>query len=191
VNVWALVPVKCFQRGKSRLGPALDGAARERLTRSLCDGVLAAASAARLGGVLVATDCPAVAAYARRRGACAWTTPLPMPAAVDAGLGLLARARVDGALVLMSDLPLLRAGDVAELAHLLRRHQRVVVPDRHDAGTNALALHLSARHGTAFGNGDSAQRHLAAARASGLDVVVHRHARLGLDLDLPRDLRLV
>jgi 2-phospho-L-lactate guanylyltransferase (CobY/MobA/RfbA family) len=104
---------------------------------------------------------------------------------------LLARARVDGALVLMSDLPLVRAADIAELAHLVERHQRVVVPDRHDAGTNALGLRLAGTHGTTFGHADSAQRHLLAARAAGLDVTVHGHARLGLDLDLPRDLRLV
>jgi 2-phospho-L-lactate guanylyltransferase len=189
VNVWALVPIKCFRRGKSRLSPVLDGAARERLARALCDGALAAAAGAGVAGVLVATDCAEVAARARRRGACAWTTPLPMPAAVDAGLQMLARARVDGAVVLMSDLPLARARDVAELARLVERHERVIVPDRRDAGTNALALRLHRPPRTSFGHADSAHRHVAQARAAGLDFIVHHDTRLGLDVDLPADLR--
>jgi 2-phospho-L-lactate/phosphoenolpyruvate guanylyltransferase len=192
MTVWALVPVKCFHRGKSRLGTVLDRDARLRLSRALFDRVLAVLGAcAAVDGVLVATDCAEVAAWARRRGACASTTTAAMPDAVEAGLQALTRARVGGALVLMSDLPALVPADVTRVARLLERHERVVVADRHDEGTNALALRLPHRVRTTFGHADSLHRHVAAARAGGVDFVVHRHARFGLDVDLPRDLSLL
>ena len=70
MSVWALVPAKAFDRGKSRLMPALDDEARAAFARSLFDHVLGTLTASGVvDGVLVATDSPAVAAAARAHGA--------------------------------------------------------------------------------------------------------------------------
>src|SRR5690606_9522197 len=56
-NPWALVPVKAFERGKSRLSPVLSDEARAAFARALFDHVLDVLTRARtVEGVLVATD---------------------------------------------------------------------------------------------------------------------------------------
>ncbi|MBV9950187.1 MAG: hypothetical protein JOZ69_25325, partial [Myxococcales bacterium] len=88
-RTWAVVPAKCPARGKSRLRPVLDDAARALFARRLLEHVLGVLSAcARVAGVLVATDCEEVAGLARRFGGAA---------RLDDGAPSLA-AVVDGAL---------------------------------------------------------------------------------------------
>jgi 2-phospho-L-lactate guanylyltransferase len=215
--VWAVLPTKCFARGKSRLAGALDEAARERLARALFDRVLAALCASpQLGGVLVATDCGLVAARARRRGALALVTGAPLAESIEAALGAIDKltgqiaadttrrtaraartgasgrttgeARAAGALVVMSDLPRIVPADVARMVTLLDEHQQVIAPDERDEGTNALAVRLADRPPTCFGHADSFARHLARARAARLDAAVYRERRVGFDVDWPRDL---
>ena len=181
-GVWALLPAKCFHRGKTRLSAVLPPSARVRLARHLFDHVLGVALASPLDGVLVTTDCPDVAARARRRGALALVDRAAYPSTIERGLGVLSRGGVGGALVLMSDLPRLVPADITAMVRLLDRHARVIAPDRRDEGTNALALHLHARARTHFGHADSFARHVAA------DAALYRSTGLGLDVDLPRDL---
>src|SRR5262249_59480259 len=64
VSAWAVIPVKGFERGKSRLSGVLEGSARAALARRLFEHVLDAAVAA-VDRVLVATDSDEVAAAAR------------------------------------------------------------------------------------------------------------------------------
>ncbi|HZS37643.1 MAG TPA: 2-phospho-L-lactate guanylyltransferase [Polyangia bacterium] len=189
-RVWAVVPAKCFRRGKSRLAAMLPDDARARLARSLFDRVVRVAGASpRVAGVVVATDCLEVAERARRAGASALIGAAPLRPSVDVALGALAAAGAGGALVLMSDLPRLEPDDVTELLRLLDDHEIVVAPDARDEGSNALALRLPSRITTCFGHDDSFARHVARARAAGLTLAEYRHARTGFDVDLPRDLR--
>src|SRR4051812_46514147 len=101
MSVWAVVPVKGFARGKSRLEGALPRAEREQLARDFCDHVLDAVEAsAALAGVLVLTDCAEVAAVARARGAEVMRDACegPLSALVDAALASLAARGARGAL---------------------------------------------------------------------------------------------
>ena len=196
--VWAVVPVKCFDRGKSRLAAVLDAAAREQLARSSCGHVLdALARSRRLDGVLVVTDCEAVLAHAAARGA---TGQLEAEVAggagalgriVDAALADVAARGATAALVLMSDLPRLATDDVDRVLGLLSTNDFVVTPDHRDEGTNALALPLPARFTTSFGNVDSFARHRATAERLGARLGVYRHPRLAVDVDEPADLELI
>ena len=63
----------------------------------------------------------------------------------------------------------------------------VVVPDRQNAGTNALLLEPPRVVAPSFGPG-SRDRHLEAARAAGVPVQIRRPASLALDVDTPADL---
>jgi 2-phospho-L-lactate guanylyltransferase len=95
-------------------------------------------------------------------------------------------------LVVPGDLPLLDAGAVEAL--LARHHagaREIVLAPAHDGrGTNALLLSPPAAVDLAFG-GESAPRHVAAARAAGLRVVIHEAPEFALDLDTPADLDAV
>lgn len=191
MSLWALVPAKAFDRGKSRLRPALDDAARAAFARALFDGVLGALGASRVvDGVLVATDSPAVAEAARAHGA---TVRFDAPGAaglaavVDAGLADLAARGATTALVLMADLPALGADDVRALAAAAAAAPVVLVRADDGAHTNALALSPPGCLATAFGRADSFAAHVAAARAAGFAVAVVDNPRVAFDVDGPDD----
>lgn len=191
--IWAVVPVNDFTQAKSRLADALDADGRAKLARALCQHVLRVLCASpAIDGVLVLTPSNEVARLARARGAQVAMDPAgertPLGTLVDGALARLARSGVDSAIVLMSDLPRLQPADVSALAAWLDRSDVVVAPDRHEQGTNALALRLVGRTPTCFGNADSFARHVAAAADAGKVVEVCRSSSLALDVDLPDDL---
>jgi 2-phospho-L-lactate guanylyltransferase len=191
--IWAVVPVNDFARAKSRLAGALDADGRAKLARALCQHVLRVLCASpAIDGVLVLTPSNEVARLARARGAQVAMDPqgghTPLGELVDAALARLARSGVDAAIVLMSDLPRLQPADVSTLATWLEHSDVVVAPDRHEQGTNALALRLSGRTSTCFGNADSFSRHMTAAAEAGRVVEICRSSSLALDVDLPDDL---
>ncbi len=192
--IWAVVPVNDFAQAKSRLAAALDADGRAKLARALCQHVLRVLCASpAVDGVLVLTPSNEVARLARARGAQVAMDPegaerTPLGALVDGALARLAKSGVDSAIVLMSDLPRLQPADVSALASWLDHADVVVAPDRHEQGTNALALRLAGRTPTCFGNSDSFPRHVAAAAAAGKVLEVCRSTSLGLDVDLPDDL---
>jgi 2-phospho-L-lactate guanylyltransferase len=190
-GAWAIVPVKCFAQGKSRLGPSLARAPRHDLARALCDHVLGAITASRaVDGVLVATDCDLVERFATARGALVLRDDTPHPPlahVVDRALAHVAD-RATSALILMADLPLLTPDDVRALVAALDRAPLVVAPDRHDAGTNALGLRPPGLVNTCFGSETSFSRHVARARALDLPLTLHRSEGTLFDLDSPADL---
>lgn len=184
MKTWALIPVRSFSTGKSRLGGL--GDSRREIARALFQHVHAVAAACPLlDGVLVATDDEAVGAIARdillddgRR---------PLAAIVDRGLEALVARGAGVAVVVMADLPLLSASDLARMITALDGADVALAPDRDHLGTNALALRLPGPP-TCFGNPDSYPRHVAAARAAGLRLATIDRAGLAFDLDSPADL---
>src|SRR5260370_38151425 len=65
--IWALVPAKAFDRGKSRLAPALPDPARQAFAQRLFEHVLETIIASHaVDGILVSTDSTAVADAARK-----------------------------------------------------------------------------------------------------------------------------
>jgi len=198
-GTYALIPIKGFERGKSRLTPRLGASERSALARSMFDHVLGLClSSPRLAGTLVATDSPEIARLASARGALALADP---PAAaeprgarlalvIDAGLAALRERSAAAALVLMADLPRIGAADVAELLQTLEGCDVVLASDSRGRCTNALGLRLgeATRFPTAFGDADSLVVHEQRARALGLCVRRCSNPRLAQDLDLPADL---
>jgi len=196
VKVWGLVPAKGFDRGKSRLRPALSDEARAAFARAVFDHVLGAAlESGVLEGILVATDSPLVAEAARAHG-----PPIRVrsddPGAttlaevVDAGLHALAALGAEAALVLMADLPRLTPADVREVVLALADPAPcdvALVRAEDGAHTNALALRAPARLRTAFGRPESFAMHVEAARAAGLRVAIVENPNIAFDVDGPED----
>jgi 2-phospho-L-lactate guanylyltransferase len=179
-EVAVLVPVKAFSQAKARLADVLDGPARAALARSMADRVVAAAGSLP---VTVACDDDEVAAWAEAVGATvAWTPGLGLNGAVTAGVAALAAAGVRRVVVAHADLP--RARDFTEL---VKGQGVTIVPDRHDDGSNVLALPTDAGFVFAYGPG-SFLRHCDEAARLGLPLTVLRPPDLTWDVDVPDDL---
>ncbi len=193
--VWAVVPVNDFARAKQRLRKVLTPDERAAFARAMCEHVLGVLqTCAAIAGVTVLTPSVEVARLARGRDIDVSMDPgsgWKLGALVDAALREEVRRGAGTVLVMMSDLPYLEVGDVNGILDGLGEVDVVVAPDRHDQGTNALALRARNHLVTAFGNADSCTRHLAAIDAAGLRAGVYRSPGLGLDVDLPADLELV
>jgi len=188
---WALVPVKAFERGKSRLSSALAEADRAAFARGLLEHVLDTLLASRLEGILVATDSLEVAETAQKRAArICWDPPnaSSLAAVVDRALAELSGLGARSALVLMADLPAIEPNDIQSVLAQLADHDVVVVPAGDGFHTNALVLSPPTCLRTAFGRADSLQAHLAASRSANLRTAVFDHPRLAFDVDGPADL---
>jgi 2-phospho-L-lactate guanylyltransferase len=192
-EVWAVVPVKCFADAKSRLMAAL-GDERAALAERFLKHVLDALDACdQVTGVLVATDGEDVAQVCAARGVEVLRDRGEdgerLGAIVDRALTTLEERGVASAIVLMSDLPRLQTADVAQMLDALEGTAMAIAPDARHAGTNALALRLSARFPTAFGHVDSYPRHLIAARERGIEPAIVTSPSLAFDVDTAADLR--
>jgi 2-phospho-L-lactate guanylyltransferase len=193
----ALIPIKGFEHGKTRLRERLSAVQSAELAQGMFEHVLATSLAcSRLSGVLVVSDAERIAQLAAERGAEALRdspAEVGRPRLAQVVDGALAHLRAQGAgvaLVLMADLPLLRASDIEQLLEALEQCDLVLAPDVRGLCTNALALRLGAteRFETAFGSERSLALHEERARALALGVCQVPNPRLSLDIDLPTDL---
>jgi 2-phospho-L-lactate/phosphoenolpyruvate guanylyltransferase len=182
----AIVPIRSWRNGKTRLAAILSPEAREALVRQSAASVLRTAARSQVvDTVLVVSADPQVLAWASRCDAP--VVPLPQPeelpglnGAVEAGRRWARDLGADRIVSLFADLPLLTVEDVQRIA---------ARPDRSGEGTNALLLRITgegARYRFAFGEGSLA-RHEAEARR--LELNAARDAGIGIafDLDTPQD----
>ena len=197
----ALVPLKGFRDGKTRLSAVLDEEARGRLAfwmmRRVLRSLAVAESVERV--VLISKDVDARSA-AQTLGADSFfeesadlngalreavSAFRDSPDREVAASGLPPEA----ILIIPADLPLLKPEDVDAMAALRATEAPCVVaaPSRRGEGTNALLLHPPDVLSPSFGP-DSFNGHRARAVASGVAFLEHRSAGLGLDIDLPEDL---
>jgi 2-phospho-L-lactate guanylyltransferase len=180
VQTVVLVPVKAFADAKARLAGVLDDAQRDQLARWTAARVLGAAGELP---TFVACDDSDVAAWATERGAgVLWHPGVGLNAAVDDSVAELRARGVDHVVVAHGDLARPHA-----LATLIVEGVVTLVPDRHDDGTNVIALPTAAEFRFSYGPG-SFRRHLSAVVMSGQSVRVCRDPMLALDIDTPADL---
>lgn len=189
MRTWGVVPMKCFDRAKSRLAPVLTPKERADLAARFFERVVTSLlSTPDVVGVLVATDSDEVASAARALGAGAiMDRPEDrLAAVVDRALAALPRD-ADAALVSMADLPQACSEAYGEVLDALMAASVVVVPDLAGAGTNTLALRPPGVLATCFGHSDSLERHVAAAGMAGLLLARVAEPRLAFDVDAPTD----
>ena len=180
-KAWGVVvPVKRLEVAKSRLAPFGD---RQRQALALAFAADVVVAAAVVADVLVVTDDPVAADLLARLGA------RVVPDDPDAGLNPalehgaeLLRPHVEGVATLSSDLPALRAPDLAAALRQVAPGGRGFVADRAGTGTTLLAAGAGAALSPSYGPGSCAA-HL----ASGAVRLVAAES-LRLDVDTPNDL---
>jgi 2-phospho-L-lactate guanylyltransferase len=193
MSIWAIVPVKPFREGKSRLASVLSQDERAELSRSFLNHTLDVLQQTHLvGRTLVISRDTAALHLARTRGAFTVTESgapelnAALARATDVAVSLGAKAL----LIIPSDLPLVSAEDIVALIHSNPALPGVsLAPDRHGTGTNALFLRPARAIPYVFG-ADSFARHMALARHNEVPVAICRLPGLSLDVDLPDDLEL-
>jgi 2-phospho-L-lactate guanylyltransferase len=188
VSTYAILPVKRFERAKQRLGGALSDGSRWALAEAMVTDVLVALRrAAKVDHVLVVTCEPRAESLALGWGADVVPDPQERSHSDAAALGIAAAVERGATRVLLvpGDCPSLDAGEVDELLGV--GSGVIVVPDRHDTGTNALVLDPPDAIAPGFGPG-SCERHVDRAHEADVHVDVRRVPSLTLDVDTGEDL---
>ncbi len=194
MTLWAIVPVKPFRWGKSRLAGVLSQEERTDLNSQLLTHTLETLKAIpEIEHVLVISRDPAALSLARSHGA----RTVQEKGAPELNVAL-ARATIvarnystSGVLIVPADLPLLTPEDVRAMLELAKDPPVVVLaPDRHNQGTNALLVCPVGLIEYDFGPG-SFQRHCERARQAGARLEICELPSIALDMDLPEDLELV
>ena len=192
-RIVAIVPVGTLEGAKSRLGQTLDAEERHDLARRLAIRTIEAVVATPgIAETLVVTPDDEVRRLALDAGA----RPLRQRGkGLNAGLREARDEAIDGdataIVVVPIDLPALSAAALKTVVTALAAPggpRVVLVPDRHDRGTNVLGLAPADAIAFRFG-GDSRAAHALLAREAGADLVVI-NGPLRIDLDTPEDLLL-
>lgn len=181
------MPVKRLEIAKTRLG--LDPSARADLALAMAmDTAIACRETADVALLVVVSDDARAAAALASAGA------IVIADEPDAGLnpalihGAEAAARIEphaGVATVASDLPCLRAAELAALLGLAANHASVAVADASGVGTTLLASRAGAVFRPEFG-AESFARHIAAGAS---DVSALAGASLRRDVDTMDDLR--
>ena len=183
-----ILPVKSFARAKQRLGDRFGGPERAVLAAAMVEDVLDELARAALGPLVVVTGEPRALAGAAEAGAVIVIDEREDGQSAAALLGI-ARARelaCERALLVPGDCPLIDARELGELMARTKSLDVAIVPDRHGAGTNALALAVDGEFEPQFGPGSCA-RHVEQALLKGLAHEVVRVPSLELDIDTRED----
>lgn len=189
--LWAIVPVKPLQRGKSRLAGVLTREERANLNRYLLSHTLETLTEIKdIENILVVSRDPAALSLARDYGARTVQekgSPHLNVALTRATL-VAKEYTTRGVLIVPADLPLITSQDVKTMLALAKDPPVVVVaPDRHREGTNALLVCPIGLIEYDFGTG-SFNRHCQLAEHVGARLEIVELPSLALDVDLPEDL---
>jgi 2-phospho-L-lactate guanylyltransferase len=188
---WAIIPVKPFRAGKSRLAALLGTDERAALNRRLFGRVLdKALGTFRPDRIAVVTGDTLLLALMRGQGLHGLEDA---GGGLNAALGLACRYAAErgarAVAMLPSDLPYITADDVTALAAAPGPGPCcVIAPDEQEQGTNALVLSPPDADFFRFGP-ESFQAHLDAAKARGLPIRILRRPGIARDLDTPESYR--
>ena len=185
-----LVPVKDLRNAKQRLSPTLTQEERTGLAHAMVEDVFDALApfAADPGVAIVSGDTWASQqAKSRRFTIVLDTDQAGETAAIEMATTFCGGQGADFTIVFPADIPLITSGEVRAVLDLMPARGCVIVPAVDNRGTNAVLRRPFDLIPLTFGN-DSFQPHLAAARATGHEVIVREFPGIGLDVDRPDDL---
>jgi len=194
MTFWAIVPVKPFRRGKSRLAGVLTEEERLDLnSQLLIHTVDTLKEISEIEHVLVVSRDQAALSLARAHGArTVQENGAPeLNVALTRATIVAKRYATRGVLIIPSDLPMISKEDVYAMLELVKDPPVViVVPDRKKEGTNALLVCPVGLIEYDYGP-NSFERHCQRARQAGARLEICELPSLALDMDVPEDLELV
>lgn len=185
MSCWALIALKSFACGKSRLAQVLSPQAREALSRTMFEHVVQALQASReVDGIAIVTQqttaVPAAALALDDPGG-------GLNAALASGAKQLAALGAQELLVLHADLPLLASDEIDDFIVSSRRSGLGLASDRIGHGTNAVFVAPPLALDFCFGRYSFA-RHCSQARERGWQPFIARSPGFAFDIDEPADL---
>ena len=190
--MWAIVPVKTFDRAKQRLSHVLSEEERRSLMLAMARDVLSGLSTcSELDGILIvsrATEADALAqTFATERFAESPEANLA-EALKQATQHLVRHFDANGVFVVPADVPGVEANEIDQI---IREHEGVtILPDDENIGTNGLLCSPPLCIPYVF-DGRSFKPHVDAAFEAGLTPRIMPGTRFALDVDTPADLRRV
>ncbi len=190
--MWAIVPIKTFDRAKQRLANVLSEEERRSLMLAMARDVLTClAKSKRLSGVLIVSrtvEADALAqTFATERFAESPDANLA-GALEQATQHLIANFDARGVIVVPADVPGI---ETEELDDVLAAHEQVtILPDAENIGTNGLVCSPPLCMPYIF-DGKSFKPHVDGAFAVGITPRIVPGTRFSLDVDVPDDLRKV
>lgn len=194
MTIWAIVPVKPFNLGKSRLAGTINEDERINLnTRLLKHTLITLSEIPEIGQVLVVSRDSNVLSISRELGA---KTILEngspqLNEALSRATVFAQLHAIYGVLILPADLPLLAKNDIHSLIDKAADPPVVVIsPDRREEGTNALLIAPAGLIEYDFGP-DSFDRHCQRAKKAGARLEIVNLPSLAFDLDVPEDLQML
>lgn len=193
MTLWAIVPIKSLNQGKSRLAGILTPDERMELNSHLLNHTLKTLkSLPEIEQILVVSPDQKVLSMARELGArtIQENGNSQLNIALTRATFVAKKYTTRGVLIFPIDLPLVTSEDVRNIIKKAVDPPVVVVaPDRHHQGTNALLVYPAGIIVYSFGPG-SFERHCEQARRAGARLEIVDFTSLGLDLDNPEDLEL-
>lgn len=194
MTLWAIVPVKPLQLGKSRLAKILTDEQRLILNRRLLLHTLRALGEIQeIDHILVISRDPAVLSIARQHSAypVQETGRLNLNHALAQATAIADENGCDRIMIMPADIPLLTRNEVKQLILKLVDPPVVVIsPDRRREGTNALLVSPPRLVQYTFGY-HSFGKHCENARQAGARLEILELPNLAVDIDLPEDFDLV
>lgn len=188
----AILPVKSFGAAKQRLGSLLGSGSRQALAQAMFQDVLASLrkvdAIERI--VIVASEPSVEFATDERVVLLEDEDQNGQTPAAKAGIRWAVASGFDRVLLVPGDTPLLSPAELEELLARDADDDVVIVPDRHNTGTNGLLLCPPTAIEPSFGP-DSLARHVAAAEEAGVSHRVERVPSLVFDVDTSDDLAVV
>ena len=185
-----MVPIKDLSNAKQRLSPALTQPERTALAHAMVEDVFDALApfASDPGVAIVSGDLWASQQAKARKFTIILdteqggeTAAIEMATTFSGGQGAVFNV------VFPADIPLITSNEVRAVLDLMPERGCVIVPAADNRGTNAILRRPFDLIPLRFGN-DSFQPHLAAAKATGHEVIVRQFPGIGLDVDRPDDL---
>jgi 2-phospho-L-lactate/phosphoenolpyruvate guanylyltransferase len=190
MTLWAIVPVKSLDQGKTRLAGIFSVLERENLNRSMLTNILVTLNESnKLDGVMVISHDEKVRNLIQQFSFhfLEEKNPFSYNNAVRSACDQCRFLGATQVLILPADLPLF---DQSTLEGMLDEDHdppvAIIAPDRHLQGTNSLLI--NPLNGFSFHFGEhSFARHQRLAEELHYRSVIHRDPGTELDLDLPED----
>ncbi len=188
---WALLPVKRFNLGKSRLHEVLSPWELEAENRRLFQRTLSTAKASGIfKQIMVISEDEEALIWASVQGFYALREERTgdLNSALRQAMAAILANGAGSVLVIPTDLPMLTVEDLRLLAEYVPEENGILlVPDHHMTGTNALFFSWPDLMPTAFGM-NSCALHCALAEERNLKQVIYLNTHIQHDLDTPEDL---